>query len=367
MDIPIFNTYIDKDAKKYVNSVLDSTFLSEGKLVKDFENQLCKKIGFNNVLTVNSGTSALHMALVMSGVSEGDEVILPAQTFVATGLVILQQKAVPVFADIDYNTGNISIESIKEKITPKTKAIILVHWGGMPCDLDEINEFAFINNIIVIEDAAHALGATYKNRKIGNISDYTCFSFQAIKHLTTGDGGAICCKSLDNQKEGLISRWFGIDRVNSVNSILGERVYNINKLGFKYHLNDYSAALGLANLKSYDERLQNLRSIAKYYNENLKNVSGISLFENKIDRESAYWLYGFHVENRDSFINLLKNNGITSSVIHLGIDHNSIFGGKDFNLTNQRKFDESQIHIPIHNAIDLSKAQYIVEIIKKGW
>jgi perosamine synthetase len=367
MNIPIFNTYIDPISFDKVKEVLETTFISEGKLVKEFENQLEQKLGLKNIVAVNSGTTALHLALVLAGIGEGDEVIIPAQTFVATGLVILQQKAIPIFADIDYHTGNISIESIKNKITAKTKAIIPVHWGGYPCDMDEINELAIANGIVVIEDAAHALGATYKNNKIGNISDYTCFSFQAIKHLTTGDGGAVTCKNSDKFEEGFVRRWFGIDRANANPSILGEREYDIDKLGFKYHLNDYAAALGLSNLVSFNERLEHRLEVANFYYQNLNNIDGISLFENKEDRQSAYWLFGFHVEKRESFIKHLQENGITTSVIHLGIDHNSIFGGKDYQLINQRKFDDTQIHIPIHDAIDLEKARYIVDIIKKGW
>jgi perosamine synthetase len=168
--------------------------LSEGRLVKEFEEKLEKELGLKNPIAVNSGTSALHLAIVLAGIGPGDEVILPAQTFIATGLVIAQEKAVPVFADIQYKTGNIDPNKIEEKITKKTKAILVVHWGGTPCDMDEIHTIAKKHKLVVIEDAAHALGATYKKRPIGSISDFTCFSFQAIKHLTTGDGGAVCVK-----------------------------------------------------------------------------------------------------------------------------------------------------------------------------
>lgn len=367
MNIPLFNTYIHPSAANSVSKVLKTTFISEGRLVKSFEEKLEEELKLKNIVTVNSGTTSLHLALILAGVKAGDEVIIPAQTFVATGLVVLQQNAVPIFADIDYFTGNISCSSIREKITPKTKAIIVVHWGGYPCDLDEINKLALENGIIVIEDAAHALGATYKNNIIGNVSDYTCFSFQAIKHLTTGDGGAICSKLIEKKNEALTRRWFGIDRSNTSPSILGERNYDIDKLGFKYHLNDYAAALGLANLISFHERLKKRLEIADFYRLQLKNIDGITLFENKSDRQSAYWLFGFHVKERDSFIRHLLENRIIASVVHLGIDHNSIFGGKNLNLINQRNFDETQIHVPIHDDIDMKKAQYIVDIIKKGW
>ena len=164
MKIPIFSTYINPDSIHKINKILSSTFLSEGKLVEEFEKRLSSNLGMKNPVAVNSGTSALHLALVLAGVKEKDEVILPAQTFIATGSVILQQKATPIFADIDYSTGNILVEDIKNKLSSKTKAIVVVHWGGYPCDMDEIIELAKKYNISVIEDAAHALGATYKKR-----------------------------------------------------------------------------------------------------------------------------------------------------------------------------------------------------------
>ena len=170
-----FNTFIDPSAAGRVNGVLNSTYLSEGKLVKEFEVELAQICGIVNPVAVNSGTTALHLALVLAGVKEGDEVILSAQTFVATGLVILQQKAIPIFVDVNYQDGNISVEDIKRKISKKTKAIIVVHWAGYPCDMDEIGKIANEHKLKVIEDAAHALGAEYKGRSIGSISDFTCF------------------------------------------------------------------------------------------------------------------------------------------------------------------------------------------------
>jgi perosamine synthetase len=367
MNIPIFNTYIDDSAALNVTEVLKSTFLSEGQIVKDFENKLKTTFNTPNFITLNSGTSALHLALVLAGVGEGDEVIIPAQTFVATGIVVIQQKAKIVFADIDYETGNISVESLKRKITSKTKAVIVVHWGGYPCDMDEINQIAKDNNIIVIEDAAHAIGAEYKGNFIGNLSDFTCFSFQAIKHLTTGDGGAIVVKDQKIARESEIRKWFGIDRFTTHLNDLGERNYNIELLGFKYHMNNYSAALGISNLNGFLERMKSRVEVANYYRKELNDFNGINLFECKNDRQSAYWLFGFHVENRIDFIKQLKENGITASVIHQRIDRNKLFGGIDNSLENQRKFDDSQIHIPIHDAVDMGKAEYIVDVIKKGW
>ena len=367
MSIPVFNTYIHPEANNLVQKVLSSGFISEGALVKEFEKKLQDNFGLLNPIALNSGTTALHLALVLAGIGEGDEVIIPAQTFVATGLVVLQQNAKPVFADVEYETGNILYQSIVEKITERTKAIIPVHWGGYPCDMDAINAIAKKHNLFVIEDAAHALGATYKGKPIGSVSDFTCFSFQAIKHLTTGDGGAISCKNENVFNEGMTKRWFGIDRKNSVPTILGERKYDISQLGYKYHLNDYAAALGLANTCGFFERLEQRRKVAALYTEQLANVPGITLFSYEKDRVSSFWLYGFHVENREAFITKMKDRGITTSVVHQRIDRNSIFGGLKNDLVNQARFDATQIHIPIHDDIDEKKAWQIIGAIKEGW
>ena len=363
----IFNTHINKNAFDNVKSVLDSTFLSEGKLVAEFEEKLASEMGLLNPVALNSGTSALHLALICAGIKPGDEVITTPQTFVATGLAILYMGAVPVFSDIQYETGNICPKSMEEKITEKTKAVLAVHWGGYPCDMDEIRIIAKKYNLIVIEDAAHAPGAEYKNKFIGSVSDFTCFSFQAIKHITTGDGGALCCKSYEKAIEAKAKRWFGINRAESKPSILGERAYDIPEIGYKYHLNDYSAALGIANLSDFKERLGKRRKYAEMYRKNLNNISGLKLFGETNDRKSAYWLFGLHVEKREDFIRALKGREVTASVIHQRIDRNSVFGGITQGLVNQERFDETQIHIPVHDGLDEQDVEYIIESIKKGW
>ena len=365
--IPVYTTYIHPSAAESVASVLQSTYISEGKKVVEFEARLSTSMGMVNPVALNSGTSALHLAMVLAEIGPGDEVILPAQTFVASALVIIQQGAKPVFADIIYETGNIDPESIRQKITPRTKAIMPVHWAGMPCDMDEIHAIAKENKLIVIEDAAHALGATYKGKFVGSISEYTYFSFQAIKHVTTGDGGAITCLDPGKAKEAFTRRWFGIDRANAAPSILGERQYNISALGFKYHLNDYGAALGLANLSDFEERLNWLRKTAELYRNALSSIGGIQLWNCPVDRQSAWWLFGMHVERRMDFIKALASRGVTASVVHQRIDRNSVFGGLDSSLVNQEKFDLSQVHIPLHSGMNDEHAGQVMDAVIKGW
>jgi perosamine synthetase len=277
------------------------------------------------------------------------------------------QGAVPVFADIDSLTGNILPDSIAEKITPRTKAIMPVHWGGYPCDLDEINALASKHGIVVIEDAAHALGATYKGRPIGAISRLTAFSFQAIKHLTTGDGGALCCLEERDAHIAFTQRWFGIDRASSKPSILGERVYDIISVGYKYHMNDLSAALGLGNLEDFFERLLRRQEIASIYRQQLQGVMGLQLLKLEEDRTSAYWLFTMLVERREDLIRKLAGQGIPASVVHLRIDHNSVFGGIKEDLPGQSEFNEKQVAIPIHENLTEEEIEYIIVCIKEGW
>lgn len=365
---PFHTTNVSKKAKEFIGNVLDSNCLSEGSVVKDFELALQKELHLvRKPVAVNSGTSGLHLALVAAGIKEGDEVILPAQTFIATGLAILMQKAVPVFADIQPDTGNICPSSIREKITKKTKAIMPVHWCGYPCDMDEIHQLAKEHGLIVIEDAAHALGASYKNQIIGSLSPFTVYSFQAIKHLTTGDGGAVCCLTEKDEKELLKKRWFNIDREEALPSILGERVYNSDQVGFKYHMNNVAASIGLANLPDLAQTLARHRFIGNFYRQHLEGVPGITLLKSSPDRESSHWAFTILIERREDFIRALASRGVPSSIVHGRIDKNQVFGGTSKGLVGQDFFEEKQVALPVHCALTDENIALAVESVKKGW
>lgn len=362
-----FHTHISPKAVEYATEALRTGWISEGPRVKEFEMRLAERLALRHPVCVNSGTSALHLALVIAGVGPGDEVIIPAQSFVATGLVILMQGAVPVFADIDATTGNIAPDSIRNKITARTKAVMPVHWAGYPCDLDEINAIATEHKLAVVEDAAHALGATYKGKSIGAVSRFTCFSFQAIKHLTTGDGGALCCLSDDDTREALTRRWFGIDRASSKPSILGERIYDISSCGYKYHLNDLGAAVGLGNLEDFPSRLTRRQLIAARYRRELANAGGVTLLRQDTDRTSACWLFTMLVDRREEFIRKLAAAGVPASVVHLRIDHNSVFGGRRDDLPQQTWFDERQVSLPVHESLTDADVQQVIDAVRAGW
>jgi len=362
-----FHTDVSPQAIELASQTLHSTFLSEGPLVRRFEEALAARLGLVNPVAVNSGTSALHLALALAGVGPGDEVILPPQTFVATGLAVLMQRATPVFADIQPDTGNLDPAAFRARISERTRAVLPVHWAGYPCDMDEINAVADAFKLAVVEDAAHALGAIYRGHPIGSLSRFTAFSFQAIKHLTTGDGGALCCREAADYAQARARRWFGIDRVNSQPSILGERVYDISAVGYKYHMNDLAAAVGLGNLEEFPANLQRRRAVAARYRQELADVPGLQLLRSDSDRQSACWLFTVLVDRREDFIRKLQSHRVPSSVVHLRIDHNSVFGGLTPDLPGQEQFQARQVAIPLHAALTDDEADLVIRVIRSGW
>ncbi|MCG5053727.1 MAG: DegT/DnrJ/EryC1/StrS family aminotransferase [Myxococcales bacterium] len=363
----LFNSHVSDEAIRLAVDVLRSGRLSEGPVARSFEQALERSLGLVRPRLVNSGTSALHLSLVAAGVGPGDEVILPPQTFVASGLSVLMAGARPVFADIDATTGNLDVSSAASRITERTKAVMPVHWAGIPCEMDEIGSLAQQHGLAVVEDAAHALGALYKGTPVGAISRFTCFSFQAIKHLTTGDGGAIC--SLSEQDERTVSRlrWFGIDRATAVPDELGERQYNLSDLGFKYHMNDLAAAVGMGNLASFPERLRRRRDIALAYFHHLAEVPGLTLPAVHQGSSPSWWLFTVLVEQRLNLVRKLKEHGIPCSVVHRRIDRNRVLGGVTPELPGQERFDAQQLSLPCHEEITEEDVHRIVECVKSGW
>jgi perosamine synthetase len=257
--------------------------------------------------------------------------------------------------------------SARAKVTRHTKAIMPVHWTGYPCDMDELNALAREHSLVVIEDAAQALGATYKGRPVGSISRLTAFSFQAIKHLTTGDGGALCCLDEPDYLEARRKRWFGIDRECDQASILGERQYDLTEVGFKYHLNDLAAAVGLGNLPDVRTNLARHRQIARTYREALAQVPGVTLLELRSDRESSYWVFTLLVERREDFVCALKSRGVPTSVVHQRIDRNQVFGGIRADLEGQAFFDARQIALPVHPGLSDQQIGQIIGAVWEGW
>lgn len=354
-----------KSVKEPLLNTIFSGYIGQGKKVDEFEEKFSRKFNLNQIVSVNSGTSALRLALALGGVGSGSEVISTPYTMVATNTAILEQFAKPIFADIKLSSINIDPDDIRRKVNKKTKAILCVHWGGYPCDMDEIIEIAEENNLIVIEDAAHALGAIYRKEPIGTISDYTAFSFQAIKHITTGDGGMLSIKSKEKYNEALRRRWFGIDRARRKNIIDRDPIEDINEVGYKYHMNDIAATIGIEQLKYFDTYFQKRKEFAETYQKELADVKGINLLERKKEKTHANWMFAIKVNNRLDFMENMISKGIGVVVHNWRNDRYSIFGGLNKNLKNVNIIDKTLVNLPLHPALTNDNIDYIIMQIKK--
>lgn len=361
-DIPLFKVFMPETVLEPLSKVLFSGYIGEGPVVKEFEQQLGKRFDNKNVLALNNGTAAIQLALRLSNVGYGDEVISTPMTCTATNEPVLALGAKIIWADIDSWTGNIDPADVAKKITPKTKAIICVHWGGYPCDLEELNGIAAEHGINLIEDACHSFGSIYKDSMIGSHSDFVCFSFQAIKHLTTIDGGALTCRSKDDCERGRLLRWYGIDRNAKGKDLRCEA--DIAEYGYKFHMNDVTAAIGLEQLKYVDDTLEKHLRNAMRYNKAFKYLKNVQPLRCEDDRLSAYWLYTIRAKNRKRLTEHMKKAGITVSQVHARNDNHTIFKHFKTDLPGVDEFMSEQISIPVGWWLNQTDIEYIISSVR---
>lgn len=345
----------------YLEQVLYSGYIAQGDIVEEFERKFEEYIGSGRTLSLNSGTAALHIALILAGVGPNDEVISTPLTAEPTNVAIKMVGAKIRWADIDPQTGNICPMSIEQLISPKTKAIMVVDYAGIPVDVDAIQKISAQYNIPVIEDAAHALGAKYKGKRTGNHFPFTVFSFQAIKHLTTIDGGALQIQDEALYEKAKLIRWFGLDKK------LSRMENNIALQGYKYHMNNVNACIGLIQLKSINNVISKYIENGKYLDEQLKNVPNIDLIKYYPDSEPSYWLYTLKVKNRASFIKMMEQNGIMASELHKRNDRHDYLNDYPVTLPNLDEFYEEMVHIPCGWWVTEADREKIVYLIKNGW
>ena len=361
--IPIIKPYLPPKEilLPRLEEIIYSGYIAEGETVVEFEKELGILLGNPYCLTLNSGTAALHIALNLIGVSLGDEVISTALTAEPTNTTIALTGANVVFADVEYETGLISPDSIEKNINNKTKAIMVVHYGGMVCDMDRINKISEKYNIPIIEDAAHAFLSKYDGKYIGNNSPYTCFSFQAIKHLTTIDGGLICLKNEEEYTRARKMRWFGLDKkVPRLES-------DITEAGYKYHMNNVNATIGLVQLNYLKDNVLKYIENGIFFDQNLNGIAGLTLIPYHQNTEPSYWLYTMKVERREDFIAMMTSNGIGASPLHLRNDKHSVFNASKGTTPNLDLFYEEFVHIPCGWWLSDEDRNFIVTTIKKGW
>ncbi len=337
--IKLFKPYVSKKAVRNVVRVLSGTQLAEGPRVKEFEEKFASKFGFRNVSALNSGTSALELAYELAGICEGDEVITPVLTCTATNLPLVRRKAKIIFADTDYDL-NIDVEDVKKKITPKTKVIVFVHFGGNNRGLKELLKIAKERKITLIEDAAQAVGSDFWGK-----ADFSCVSLQAIKTLTCGDGGFLITKNDDLHQKGKRLRWFGYDR--EMKQKFGDT--DLVEAGFKYQMNDISAAIGLGNLATIDKVISHRKRLMKEYIK-FGAILGI-------------WFCSILVENRERLMDYLKERGIETGIHHYRNDKYTVFGGRQ-ELKKMNEIEEKYLLLPLHHDVRISDIKEIFHLIK---
>lgn len=359
--IPLFKVFMPKSVLGVVGEVLECGFIGEGPRAALFEKKLSRWFGNPRVLSMNNGTAALQLALRLAGVGFGDEVISTAMTCVATNTPILAMGAKIIWADIDPATGNIDPADVERKITPKTKAIMAVHWGGYPCDLDELNAIARNHGLKLIEDACHAFGAMYKGKHIGSHSDFSCFSFQAIKQLTTVDGGALTCRTPEDADRGRLLRWYGIDRHQNRKDFRCEE--DIREYGYKFHMNDVTAAIGIEQLHYVAGILAKHRAHAAAYTRAFRGLKHVSPLAYRKDRVSAYWLYTLRVKDRDRFMGAMQEKGIVVSQVHARNDTHTMFRPFRAELPGVNTFASEEVCIPVGWWLSERDVSYIIDAI----
>ena len=363
--IRLSKSVIGKEEKDAVMKVLDNEYLGMGKEVEVFENNLSNFFQ-REVICVSSGTAAIQLAIQACNIGKGDEILVPSLTYVATFQAIKATGATPIPCDIDNATCNIDINDASKRISSKTRAIIPVHYTGGVGDLNNLYLFAKKQKIRVIEDAAHAFGTVYNNKLIGSIGDIVCFSFDGIKNITSGEGG--CIVSNDNKiiKRVKNSRLLGVEN-DSDKRYNNNRSWNfdVNNQGWRYHMSNIMAAIGIEQLKKREAFSKKRKHIAKYYNKLLKNNNNIILLER--DYESVVpHIYVIKISN------LFKRNDLKDSMLKKGVEigihykpnHKlSYFKKKEINLPITEKIFEEIISLPMHPEISFKDVDYIVNTL----
>lgn len=319
--IPVFKPCFGAEELEALREPFETGWIGLGPKTKQFEEEFAAFGGVPHAVGVNSATAALHLALKVAGVEDG-EVITTPMTFVSTNHAILYNDAIPVFADIEPDTLNIDPEDVRRKVTPRTRAIVVVHYGGHSCDMDAILDIAREHELKVIEDVAHGCGGQYRGRMLGSIGDLGCFSFHAVKNLATADGGMITTHDAELDARLRQLRWLGINR-GTWDRVEGRGyswAYNVEELGFKCHMNDITAAIGLVQLRKLPRTNRRRRELAERYNGLLADVDRIETPREKEYTQSAWHNYVIKVADpadRDALMDHLKTNGISTGMHYI--------------------------------------------------
>jgi len=378
--IPYGRQTIDKADINTVAKALQSNWITQGPRVEEFEHRIAKYCGVKYAVAVSSGTAALHLACLASDLKKGDEVITSPISFLATANSILYAGAKPVFCDIDYETVNINPQQISEKITKRTKAISVVHFAGYPCDMEEISHIAKKKNIIVIEDACHALGAEYKSGqkrlKVGSCkhSLMSVFSFHPVKHITTGEGGAVTTNDKKTFEKLKALRNHGIHK-DKKTAQKGMWYYEMRELGFNYRITDFQCSLGLSQIKRIDSFIRKRRWLAHRYNEKFLDIEESLRLPTYADSDKAHawhlYLLRLRLENmkisRKAIYTELQKKNIGVQIHYIPIYKQPFYrksGYSRTSLPNAERYYRECLSLPIYASLDEKTQDYIIKVVK---
>ena len=360
-----------------VIKVLKSDWLTQGPKVKEFEQAICDYVGAKYCIAVCNGTAALHLAVLSLGLQEVGEVITTPNTFLATANSILYSNSKIVFADIEQSTANIDPKEIEKKITQKTKGIIPVHFAGQSCDMEKIVDIAKKHNLFVIEDAAHAIGSSYKGERVGSCkySDLTIFSFHPVKTITTGEGGAITTNNKDLYEKLLMLRTHGITKdPEKLTKNDGPWYYEQHVLGFNYRITDFACTLGILQLKRLDKFVKRRKEIVEIYRQEFADDDRFCLLQEKEYSKAAWHLCPLLINfekvktSKKELFEKLKENGLNLQVhyipVHLQPYYKNRFGFKDGDYPVAESYYKKTISLPLYPDLKNSEVEKIVKIVK---
>lgn len=371
MYIPYGRQYVDDEDIEEVVKVLKSDFLTTGPVIEEFEKKVADYVGAKYAVAVANGTAALHSACYAANIGKGDEVITTPITFAASSNCAFYCSAVPVFADIDPKTYNIDPSDVEKKITDRTKAIIAVHFTGQPCDMERIHEIANKHGLIVIEDAAHALGAVYEGKKVGSLSEMTTFSFHPVKHITTGEGGMVLTNHQELYERLKLFRTHGITREEHLlRKNDGPWYYEQLDLGYNYRITDIQCALGISQMKKLPYFLERRKEIAERYQEAFADCDNIQCPYQKPGCENAWHLYVIRIKGgkRKEVFEKLREAGIGVNVHYIPVYQHPYYqehGYKDISCPNAEQYYEEAISLPIYPALKEAEQEYVIETVQK--
>jgi perosamine synthetase len=373
--IPYGRQWIDEEDIKAVTNVLRSDWLTTGPMVEAFEKSVAEYVGARYAVALSNGTAALHAAAFASKICRGTEVLVPPMTFVATANSVVYQSGTPVFVDVDPDTLLIDPEKLKGKITSKTRAIIAVDYAGQPCNYDALHEITRNNNLILISDACHALGAQYRGQKVGSLADLTVFSFHPVKHITTGEGGMVVTDSIEYANAMRRFRNHGIQSDHRQRAKSRTWYYEMLDLGYNYRLTDIQCALGLSQLRKLPTWIERRREIAEMYDEAFANESCIRALRVVEDVFHVYHLYVVQLSierlkvDRAEIFSSLRNAGIGVNVhyipVHLHPYYKENFGTSLGLCPVAENAYERILSLPMFPAMTNADVNRVIEEVKK--